>query len=61
MNALAIKLIKEAVLRALAKNLRDLSYYQELAEDPSHPPGYRLALQQAVEEWLELQKGAAKS
>ena len=56
MNDLAIKLIKEAVLRVLVKNPQDFSFYQEQADDLLLQPAYRESLRQAVEEWRELQK-----
>lgn len=53
MNQAALKLIKEAVLRALMKNPEDVDFYREQMNDPSRPAAYRKALQQAVEQWTQ--------
>lgn len=55
MNETAIKLIKEAVLRALQKSSADITFYREKEADPLLPPAYRQALRDAINEWIELQ------
>lgn len=50
MNDAAIRLIKEAVLRALLKNPGDIEFYRAQADDPLRKRQYRQALQQAIDE-----------
>ena len=50
MNEAAIRLLKEAVLRALLKNPGDVEFYRAQVMDPLKKPQYRHALQQAIEE-----------
>lgn len=50
MNDAAIRLIKEAVLRALVKNPGDVEFYRAQVDDPLRKPQYRQALQQAIDE-----------
>ena len=52
MNETASRLIKEAVVRALEKSPSDVTFYQERIDDPSRPPAYRMALRDAVNEWM---------
>lgn len=51
MNDAAVKLIKESVLRALAKSPRDVEYYREQANDLSRPEAFRRAVDEALQEW----------
>lgn len=52
MNETARRLIKEAVVRALEKSPGDVAYYQGQIDDPSRPLAYRMALREAVNEWM---------
>ena len=60
MNETAIRLIKDAVLRALQKSPADVAFYRAKQGDPHLPPAYRQALQQALQqaldEWDQIQK-----
>jgi len=52
MNETASRLIKEAVVRALEKSPSDVTFYQGQIDDPSLPAAYRMALRDAVNEWM---------
>lgn len=52
MNETARRLIKEAVVRALEKSPGDVAFYQKQIDDPSLPSAYRMALREAVNEWM---------
>ena len=53
MNEAAMKLIQEAVLRALKKSPADVAFYQEQIDDPSLSAAYRMSLRKAVNEWRQ--------
>lgn len=50
MNETAIRLVREAVVRALVKNPGDVEFYRAQVNDPSRKLQYRQALQQAIDE-----------
>lgn len=50
MNEAAIKLIKEAVVRALRKDPGDVEFYQSQVDGPLSQEDYRRALREAIEE-----------
>ena len=53
MNEAAMKLIQEAVLRALKKSPADVAFYQEQIDDPFLSAAYRMSLRKAVDEWRQ--------
>ena len=50
MNETAIRLVREAVVRALVKNPGDVEFYRAQVNDPLRKLQYRQALQQAIDE-----------
>lgn len=50
MNETAIRLVREAVVRALMKNPGDVEFYRAQVNDPLRKLQYRQALQQAIDE-----------
>lgn len=50
MNEAAIKLVREAVLRALFKSPSDVDFYQAQVDDPYVTEEYRRALREAIAE-----------
>lgn len=50
MNEAAIKLIREAVVRALRKHPSDVEFYQSQVDDPLRQEEYRRALREAIDE-----------
>lgn len=54
MNKAAARLIKEAVLRALAKSPGDVEFYGEQAKDLSRPEEFRQGVEEALQEWFQL-------
>lgn len=50
MNEIAMRLVREAVVRALMKNPGDVEFYRAQVNDPLRKLQYRQALQQAIDE-----------
>lgn len=51
---IAMRLIKEAVIRAVLKHPRDIEFYRNQMNDPSCNADYRQAMGEAIEEVRKL-------